>query len=173
QAEHDPLARVAVVSESLPFLQACAQLLEATVLNEANRGAIVRRVLEDGTYLVHARNRKRLFEVVERFAPEHLSLQVRDPERYLARVRSAGAVFIGPNTPVACGDYLAGTNHVLPTSGAARFSSGLRTADFLRSFSILENSAERMRADAPVLAALAEFEGLPHHAETARMRQAP
>ncbi|MHB8363144.1 MAG: histidinol dehydrogenase [Vulcanimicrobiaceae bacterium] len=173
QAEHDPLARVAVVSESLPFLQACAQLLEATVLNEANRGAIVRRVLEDGTYLVHARNRKRLFEVVERFAPEHLSLQVRDPERYLARVRNAGAVFIGPNTPVACGDYLAGTNHVLPTSGAARFSSGLRTADFLRSFSILENSAERMRADAPVLAALAEFEGLHHHAETARMRQAP
>jgi histidinol dehydrogenase len=71
---------------------------------------------------------------------------------------------------VACGDYIAGTNHVLPTSGAARFSSGLRTADFLRTFSVVQNSPARMQQDAPVLAALADFEGLPQHARTARMR---
>jgi histidinol dehydrogenase len=79
-------------------------------------------------------------------------------------------VFVGPQTPVACGDYIAGTNHVLPTSGAARFSSGLRTDDFLRSFSVVEYSRERMIDDQRHLTALAEFEGLPQHARTARMR---
>ena len=73
-------------------------------------------------------------------APEHLSLQVRDPENYLPHIRRAGAVFANADTPVACGDYLAGTNHVLPTSGAARFSSGLSTADFLRSYTVVANT---------------------------------
>ena len=82
----------------------------------------------------------------------------------------AGAVFVGAATPVAAGDYLAGTNHTLPTSGAARFASGLHTADFLRTMSVVENSRARMMADAPALAALADFEGLPAHARTARMR---
>jgi len=79
---------------------------------------------------------------------------------------------VGDQTPVACGDYLAGTNHVLPTSGAARFSSGLRTDDFMRTFSVVENTRERMLSDANILATLAEFEGLPQHARTARMRAA-
>ncbi len=86
-------------------------------------------------------------------------------------MRHAGAVFVGPQTPVACGDYLAGTNHVLPTSGSARFASGLSLSDFTRTFAMVENSAERMRGDAPILAALADFEGLAQHARTARMRE--
>jgi len=172
QAEHDPMARVAVVSESRALLDACAQLLEATDLETVDRGTIVRTVLERGTYLVHARSRRQIYDVIDRFAPEHLSLQVEDPQSYLPHVRRAGAVFVGDQTPVACGDYLAGTNHVLPTSGAARFSSGLRTADFMRTFSVVENTRERMLSDANILATLAEFEGLPQHARTARMRAA-
>ena len=89
----------------------------------------------------------------------------------VSEIRRAGAIFVGEQTPVAAGDYIAGSNHVLPTSGAARFSSGLRTADFFRTMSVIENSPQRMRADAPILAALAEFEGLPAHARTARLRE--
>jgi histidinol dehydrogenase len=95
---------------------------------------------------------------------------VRDPWALVPHVRRAGAIFVGAETPVAAGDYLAGSNHVLPTSGSARFSSGLRTADFYRTISLVHNSAERMRHDAPVLAALADFEGLPAHARTAMLR---
>ncbi len=79
--------------------------------------------------------------MIERFAPEHLSLQVADPWSMVPHIRRAGAIFVGDHTPVAAGDYIAGTNHTLPTSGASRFSSGLRTADYYRTMSVVENSA--------------------------------
>jgi histidinol dehydrogenase len=170
QAEHDPMARVAAVSESRELLEECARRLNGLDVRALPRGGIIAQVLERNAYLIHAEKRKQVFKVVERFSPEHLSLQVSEPEQYLPHIRRAGAVFVGAQTPVACGDYLAGTNHVLPTSGAARFSSGLHTDDFMRTFSVVENSARRMAEDAPALAALAEFEGLPQHAESARMR---
>lgn len=172
QAEHDPLARVAVVSESRELLDACAQRIAGLDVKALPRGEIIASVLERGTYLIHAAKHKHVFRVIERFCPEHLSLQVRDPQQYLPHIRRAGAIFVGANTPVASGDYIAGTNHVLPTSGAARFSSGLRTADFMRTFSVVENSPQRMAEDAGALAALAEFEGLPQHAASARLRHA-
>jgi len=171
QAEHDPLARVAVVSEDRAILERVGALLDGPFATACGRAEIVEQVLRDGTYLIHARGRDEVLEVIDRFAPEHLSLQVADAWAYLPHVRRAGAVFVGAQTPVAAGDYLAGSNHVLPTSGAARFSSGLRTADFYRTMSLVENSRERMRRDAPVLAALATFEGLPAHARTATLRE--
>ncbi|MHB8145799.1 MAG: histidinol dehydrogenase [Vulcanimicrobiaceae bacterium] len=170
QAEHDPLSRVAAVSESRSLLDAVAQLLDMLDVRTLPRGDIIASVIERSCFLIHAASRKEVFEVVERFAPEHLSLQVRDAREYLPYVRNAAAVFVGDMTPVACGDYIAGTNHVLPTSGAARFSSGLCLSDFVRTFTVVENSAERMARDAGPLAALAEFEGLSQHAQTARMR---
>ena len=170
QAEHDPLARVAAVSEDRGLLERVADLLEAEFAIEGGRSEIVQRVMRDGAYLIHAANGAEILEVIDRFAPEHLSLQVRDPLPLVAQVRRAGAVFVGAHTPVASGDYLAGSNHVLPTSGAARFSSGLRTGDFYRTMSLIENSRRRMLHDAPILAALANFEGLPAHARTAEMR---
>lgn len=170
QAEHDPQARVAIVSESREFLETCAGRITQSAQQRLPRAAVIEAVLANGTALIHARNREEVFHAIESFAPEHLALLVQEPGAYLGRIRSAGAVFCGAETPVACGDYLAGTNHVLPTSGAARFSSGLRTADFLRSFSVVRNSRSRMLGDAPVIAALAEFEGLAAHARTARMR---
>lgn len=170
QAEHDPNARVAVVSESRSLLDAVAQLLDTLDVKTLPRGEIIAQVVDEACYLIHAASRREVFDVIARFAPEHLSLQVRDPEGYLPYIRRAGAVFVGDMTPVASGDYVAGTNHVLPTSGAARFASGLSLADFMRTFSIVTNSRERMLRDAAPLAALAEFEGLPQHAQTARMR---
>jgi histidinol dehydrogenase len=170
QAEHDPLARVAVVSQSGELLEECARRLNELDAKSLPRGEIIASVLERNTYLIHAQKHKHVFKVIERFCPEHLSLQVNNPQEYLPFIRRAGAVFVGDQTPVACGDYIAGSNHVLPTSGAARFSSGLRTADFLRTFSVVQNSPQRMADDAKTLAALAEFEGLPQHAKTAAMR---
>jgi len=170
QAEHDPLARVAAVSMDRGILERVAALLDGPFARASGRGEIVERVLASRAYLVHARDRAALLEVIDRFAPEHLSLEIDDPWTLVPLIARAGAIFVGNDTPVAAGDYIAGSNHVLPTSGAARFSSGLRTADFYRTMSLVENSPARMRADAAILAALAEFEGLPAHARTARLR---
>jgi histidinol dehydrogenase len=170
QAEHDPLARVAAVSRHAPLLESVAALLDAAFGRASGRDEIVARVLDERAWLVHAGSDKEVLEVIERFAPEHLALMVADPYEWVPKIRRAGAIFVGDQTPVAAGDYLAGTNHTLPTSGAARFSSGLRTADYLRTMTLVENTRARMRADAELLAALADFEGLPAHARTARMR---
>ena len=171
QAEHDPLARVAAVSRDRHLLDAVADLLQGDFARATGRGEIVERVLRDRTYLIAAQSDSEILEVIERFAPEHLSLQIAAPYELVAQIRRAGAIFVGADTPVAAGDYIAGSNHVLPTSGAARFSSGLHTADYYRTMSLIENSRERMGGDRDVLAALAEFEGLPAHARTALMRQ--
>ncbi len=171
QAEHDPLARVAAVSRDRGILDAVAALLDGDFARATGRSDIVERVLAERTWLIYATTEEQVLSVIERFAPEHLSLQVADPWALVPRVRRAGAIFVGEQTPVAAGDYIAGTNHTLPTSGAGRFSSGLRTADFYRTMSLVENSRARMQGDADVLAALADFEGLPAHARTARMRR--
>ncbi len=170
QAEHDPLARVATVSRDRALLKAVAELLEGDFARETGRGKIIETVLATSAYLILAHSDDELLDVIERFAPEHLSLQTSDPWALVPRIRRAGAIFVGDDTPVAAGDYIAGSNHVLPTSGAGRFSSGLRTADFYRTMSIVENSRERMHHDRETLAALAAFEGLPAHARTALMR---
>jgi histidinol dehydrogenase len=173
QAEHDPLARVAAVSRHRPLLDAVAALLTGDFARETGRSEIVDVVLRDRTYLIHAANDDDIFDVIDKFAPEHLSLQVANPYDFVPRIRRVGAIFVGNDTPVAAGDYIAGSNHVLPTSGAARFSSGLHTADFYRTMSLIENSRARMAADRETLAALAAFEGLPAHARTALMRPGP
>jgi histidinol dehydrogenase len=171
QAEHDPLARVAAVSIDRELLEAVAALLTGDFARETGRGDIVEHVLRERTYLIVAQTQADILEVIERFAPEHLSLQVAAPYELVAKIRRAGAIFVGDDTPVAAGDYIAGSNHVLPTSGAARFSSGLHTADYYRTMSLIENSRARMAGDRETLAALAEFEGLPAHARTALMRE--
>jgi len=171
QAEHDPLARVAAVSQDRALLERVAELLDGEFATACGRGAIVSSVLDGRTYLVHARSRAEVLAVIDRFAPEHLSIQTRDPWDLVPEIARAGALFLGNDTPVASGDYIAGSNHVLPTSGAGRFASGLHLADFSRTMSLVENSRARMRADARALAALANFEGLPAHARTALLRE--
>ncbi len=170
QAEHDPLARVAAVSRERGLLERVAALLDGPLGRASGRDAIVGQVLAERTWLVHAADEAAVLAVIDRFAPEHLALMVADPYSLLPHIRRAGAIFVGDQTPVAAGDYLAGTNHTLPTSGSGRYASGLRTADYLRTMTLVENSRARMAADAAPLAALAEFEGLPAHARTARIR---
>ena len=170
QAEHDPRARVAALSQSRALLEAVARAIAERSVDSMPRGEIVAAVMRSRCRLIAATSLEELCATIERFAPEHLALRVADSGAILERVGHAGAVFVGAATPVACGDYLAGSNHVLPTSGSARFASGLRLDDFTRTFAVVENSAERMRRDAPVIVALAEYEGLDEHARTAFMR---
>ena len=108
--------------------------------------------------------------LADAIAPEHLSVQARDAARVVDRVRNCAAVFVGPHSAVALGDYVAGSNHVLPTAGAARFCSSLGVADFLRRRTIVTLSRETVEAIGPAAVTLAEFEGLPLHAESVRAR---
>lgn len=168
QAEHDPMAVVGCLSDSAVLLDRVAAEVERQ-LEAAPRAAIAAPALERG-FLVHTRDLAEAVELANRLAPEHLSLQVRDPAAWLPRVRAAGAVFAGPFAPVAAGDYAAGTNHILPTGGAARFQSGLNPEAFVRRIPLFGGSWQGLDAWAGAAVVLAEAEGLPAHAASVRLR---
>jgi histidinol dehydrogenase len=170
QAERRGATRLAVLSESRALLEAVAQLIDTLDLQTAERSGAVSAAMLQHCRLIAVQSREELFDTLNRFAPAYLCLQVRDATAYLEQVTCAGAVFVGDMTPGTSGEYLAGTNHAVPTGGTARFSSCLSLADFTRTVSVVENSRERSAADGPALASLAEFDRLPHHAQTARMR---
>jgi len=109
-------------------------------------------------------------EVADAYAPEHLSIQTRNADCVAGRVRNAGAVFVGPFSPVSLGDYCAGSNHVLPTSGSARYSSGLSVSTFLREMHVVSYDEAALHEVAPDITALADVEDLPAHAAAVRAR---
>jgi len=108
--------------------------------------------------------------LVDQLAPEHLEITTADAERFVTRIRNAGAIFIGAHTPEAIGDYVAGSNHVLPTARSARFSSGLGVLDFMKRTSLLKCGPEQLRALGPAAIALGEAEGLSAHARSVAIR---
>jgi histidinol dehydrogenase len=111
--------------------------------------------------------------LVDAIAPEHLEIATADPERLAGRIRNAGAIFLGPHTPEAIGDYVGGSNHVLPTARSARFSSGLGVLDFMKRTSILKCGPDQLRALGPSAIVLGEAEGLDAHARSVAMRFNP
>ncbi|MBW3559355.1 MAG: histidinol dehydrogenase, partial [Proteobacteria bacterium] len=168
QAEHDPAAQAVLITDDAGFAaQVCAEidrLLDEIATGEAARaswrdhGAVVVAPLDATPALV------------DRLAPEHVEFATAQPEALSSRVRHAGAVFLGRHAPEAVGDYVAGSNHVLPTGGAARFASGLSIYDFLKRTSLLSFEAAAMAVLGPPTVVLAEAEGLPAHARSARLR---
>ena len=120
--------------------------------------------------LVVVRNLDEAVELAERLAPEHLELMVRNPSRFAARLRNAGAVFQGAYAPAPLGDYVAGPNHVLPTGGSARFFSPLGTYHFVKRTSVVSAGAAALRRLAPAVEVLAELEGYQAHAAAVRIR---
>jgi len=169
QAEHDPMARAVVVSDSAGVLAAVEAAL-GRQLDVLPRRAIAAESLHANGALIHVGDLEEAVDVANRLAPEHLELMVRDPESLLSRVRHAGAVFLGRHTPEVVGDYVAGPNHVLPTGGTARFSSPLSTDDFVNRSSIIEYSPAGLRAALPHLRALTRVEGLAGHGTAAEVR---
>ena len=170
QAEHDEQARAILVCPDQDFLDAVATRVEQTIASAA-RADIIRRSLNRQGLLIRVRDLDEGLSLVNQLAPEHLELSVREPEDLLPKISAAGAIFLGPYSCEAVGDYCAGPNHVLPTARSARFASPLGVYDFQKRSSIIHCSAKGARELAAVAACLAETEGLFAHAESARCRQ--
>lgn len=167
QAEHDELAQSILITTSHEFASAVADEIDA-LLAILPRADIAGKSWRDHGIIITVPNWAEALPVIAAIAPEHLELAIDEPEAFARHVRNAGAIFLGRHTPEAMGDYLAGPSHVLPTSGAAKFSSGLSVFDFLNRTSIIGANANKALIEAA--ATLADAEGLPAHALSLRLR---
>ncbi|MCX5937790.1 MAG: histidinol dehydrogenase [Cyanobium sp. LacPavin_0920_WC12_MAG_62_9] len=169
QAEHDPLAAAILLTTS-PQLADQLPAALAAQLEGHPRAEITRQALQDWGLIVVCADLEEAATLSDCFAPEHLELLVADPEPLVDRIHNAGAIFIGPHTPEAVGDYLAGPNHTLPTSGTARFAGALCVETFLRHTSLIRFNQAALQATGQAVITLAESEGLHSHAESVRRR---
>ena len=169
QAEHDTVAQAIFVTSSSEQLDAVAVAIEKA-LEQLPKADIAREALENRGALILVKDRSEGLEVINRIAPEHLELSLDNPDELINDIRHAGAIFMGRHTPEAIGDYCAGPNHVLPTSGTARFSSPLGVYDFQKKSSLIYCSEEGSKPLARVADILAMEENLEAHARSARYR---
>ncbi|MGM9662989.1 MAG: histidinol dehydrogenase [Oscillospiraceae bacterium] len=169
QAEHDVLASAVLVTDSLPLAKAVQAEIE-TQLSALPRQAIARKSIEDNGRVIVTDDLEKAVEAANLIAPEHLELCVDEPLKLLGKVKNAGSIFLGRHAPEALGDYFAGPNHTLPTSGTARFSSPLSVDDFVKKSSFLYYSEEALAKAAPRIADFAEREGLHGHARSVMIR---
>jgi histidinol dehydrogenase len=169
QAEHDPLAQAILITDDDDFADRVIMAVD-TALKTLPRANIAGQSWHDYGAVIVVGNIDEAVPLVDRIAPEHLELAVADPDSFAAKVRNAGAIFLGRYAPEALGDYLAGPNHVLPTNSSARFSSGLSVLDFLKRSSLISADAESLAQVGPAAVLLAEAEGLDAHARSIALR---
>ena len=169
QAEHDPMARAVLITDASDLLPRIGVALERQLARLPRRAIAAEALAANGALVVVA-SLDQAVELANRLAPEHLELLVRVPQALLPRVRHAGAVFVGGQTPEVVGDYVAGPSHVLPTAGTARFSSPLGAEDFVKRSSIIEYSRAGLAAALPHLRTLTDIEGLGGHRAAAEVR---
>jgi histidinol dehydrogenase len=172
QAEHDEAAQAILVTDDANFAKAVEQAVE-TELATLPREAVARASWRDNGAIIVVRRLDEAAALADRLAPEHLEIAARDAERIAASINNAGAIFIGRYTPEVIGDYVAGTNHVLPTARSARYASGLSVLDFMKRTSILKLDADSLNALAPAAEALARAEGLEAHRRSVAIRLNP
>ena len=169
QAEHDELAQAILLSPDAQFIEAVAASAN-TLLAQMPRQDIIKTALENRGALIHVADLDEACRLSNRIAPEHLELSVADPHAWLSTLKHAGAIFMGRHTSEALGDYCAGPNHVLPTSGTARFSSPLGVYDFQKRSSLIQVSAQGAHTLGAIASTLAFGEGLQAHAQSALYR---
>ncbi|RWO86011.1 histidinol dehydrogenase [Mesorhizobium sp.] len=169
QAEHDVSAQSILITDDPDFGAAVEQAVERQLQNLSRAGTAAASWRDFGA-VIHVPRIEAALPLVDRIAAEHVELAIDAPEAFLARMRNAGAVFLGRHTPEAIGDYVGGSNHVLPTARSARFSSGLSVLDFVKRTSILKLGPEQLRALAPAAIALATAEGLDAHGRSVAIR---
>ncbi|MFI5400653.1 MAG: histidinol dehydrogenase [SAR324 cluster bacterium] len=169
QAEHDGEARAVLITTRESQARAVAGRL-AELIPTLPRREIIEASFSRGSGIVRVRDLAEGFDLVNEIAPEHLELITADPLESLSRVRNAGAIFLGAQTPEPVGDYFAGPNHTIPTGGRARFSSPLSVQDFVKKSSVLRYSAARLAKESAAIRMFAEREGLSAHAEAVRVR---
>ncbi|MFN3522631.1 MAG: histidinol dehydrogenase [Phenylobacterium sp.] len=168
QAEHDPAAQSILITDDEAFAAKVVAAVEAQLETLATGADAAASWRDHGAVVIAPLDAAP--GLVDRIAPEHVEFAVDEPDALAERVRHAGAIFLGRHAPEAIGDYVAGSNHVLPTSRAARFSSGLSLYDFIKRTSIVKCDAAAFAALGPATVALADAEGLPAHARSAAIR---
>jgi histidinol dehydrogenase len=169
QAEHDELAQSILLCPDMDYIQA-VQASITKLLPDMPRKAIIAKSLNDRGALIHTRSMQEACEISNRIAPEHLEISSNNPHQWEPLLKHAGAIFMGAYTSESLGDYCAGPNHVLPTSGTARFSSPLGVYDFQKRSSLIEVSEQGAQVLGKIAAELAYGEGLQAHARAAEMR---
>lgn len=169
QAEHDPRARAIMVTNSEKLANLVSDEVERQ-LSQLPRESIARPAIENNSYIAVMDSVEDMFTVMNKVAPEHLEIQLPDPMEYMSMVENAGSVFLGRYASEPLGDYVGGTNHVLPTSGTAKFSSPLGVYDFVKRISFTQFSRERLQEVAKDITTLARTEGLEAHARAIEVR---
>jgi len=169
QAEHDELASGILLTTSTRMAEAVAREVEKQ-LRELKREAIARVSIERYGAIVITKNLAEAADIANRIAPEHLELFVKKPFELLKKIKNAGAIFLGPNTPEPIGDYMAGPNHTLPTGGTARFSSPLGTEDFIKRSNVLSFSKKAVEKLGKSVVRFTEMEGLGAHGKSVAIR---
>ena len=170
QAEHDEAAASVLVTDSEEFAQLVQHEVETRSADARHGGRVAQALCGPQSAIVLVDDLRAAALVSNAYGPEHLEIQTRDDEKVLADITDSGAIFLGGYTPVSLGDYLAGSNHVLPTGGTARFASGLGAHTFLRPQQVIAYDREALRDLEAPLRALAEAEGLPAHADAVSAR---
>ena len=169
QAEHDPRARAIMVTNSEKLANLVSDEVERQ-LSQLPRESIARPAIENNSYIAVMDSVEDMFTVMNEVAPEHLEIQLPDPMEYMSMVENAGSVFLGRYASEPLGDYVGGTNHVLPTSGTAKFSSPLGVYDFVKRISFTQFSRERLQEVVKDITTLARTEGLEAHARAIEVR---
>lgn len=170
QAEHDTLAAAILITPHLELAKAVAAEVTQQLADHPRKVITEKAIAHYGVAIV-TENLLEAIELSNQFAPEHLELEVEDPWSLLDQIRHAGAIFLGSSTPEAVGDYLAGPNHTLPTSGSARYASALGVETFLKHSSLIEYTPQALQKAAGAIDLLAMTEGLYSHAQSVRLRR--
>jgi len=168
QAEHSPGSGVLITWHAELIPQVLEQIDKQ--LAQLPRGDLAKTALEEYGALILVKDADEAARLSDMLAPEHLHVSTADPEQILAKLHNAGAIFMGHDTPVAMGDYVAGPSHVLPTGGTARFANGLSANDFLKRSSVIQYDQAALKADAPHVELMAEKEGLTAHSASVTIR---
>ena len=169
QAEHDIFAQSILISGSRDLIKEVIHKIKIQ-LDKLPKKAIASKSIKNYGIAIYANNSKKIVEVVNTIAPEHLEIDYKNPENLIKKIRNAGSIFIGKFSPEAIGDYVAGPNHVLPTSGAAKFSSGLSVNDYLKRHSLIKITKSGIEKLGPSVINLAQHENLEGHANSVKIR---
>ena len=170
QAEHDVMAAGVLVTDSVDLADAVKREVEQLTTETHHRARVIKALSGSQSAIVLVDDMNHAVEFSNAYAPEHLEVQVSDPEALLSRLTNAGAIFVGPNAPVSLGDYSAGSNHILPTVGQARFSSAVGAYTFLRAQQVIRYDKAALLGVAPEIRALADAENLPAHGDAVEIR---
>jgi len=169
QAEHDPMASAVLLTTSDMIAKETLKEIELQI-KKLERKQIIEKSLSDFSAIIVCKSMEEMIGLANTIAPEHLELMVKEPMSYLSQIKNAGSVFCGEYAPEPLGDYLSGTNHVLPTSGTARFSSPLGVDSFIKKMSYTFYTREALAADREDIITIAEKEGLDAHANSIKVR---